>query len=145
MLLAFRRVLFRSFYSGFHSFWETSFHNFLKRSWFHFPFTALTIQVIPTPCDAVEVASLLFLEHQHFLCLLCSFFCSLFFVYFFFFFFPSLSLFLWAALDFVSPERGPLTLLYPLFFAFMQTGRYREARKIIAVGLPSLCPKHTAI
>uniref|UniRef100_A0AAR2LIH6 Leucine-rich PPR motif-containing protein, mitochondrial n=1 Tax=Pygocentrus nattereri TaxID=42514 RepID=A0AAR2LIH6_PYGNA len=35
------------------------------------------------------------------------------------------------AMDFVSQERGEMTMLYDLFFAFMQTGRYREARKII--------------
>uniref|UniRef100_A0A3Q0RVT7 PROP1-like PPR domain-containing protein n=1 Tax=Amphilophus citrinellus TaxID=61819 RepID=A0A3Q0RVT7_AMPCI len=35
------------------------------------------------------------------------------------------------AMDFVSQERGEMTMLYYLFFAFLQTGRYREARKII--------------
>uniref|UniRef100_A0A8C7RWQ7 Leucine-rich pentatricopeptide repeat containing n=1 Tax=Oncorhynchus mykiss TaxID=8022 RepID=A0A8C7RWQ7_ONCMY len=35
------------------------------------------------------------------------------------------------AMDFVSQERGEMTMLYDLFFAFMQTGRHREARKII--------------
>uniref|UniRef100_A0A6Q2XLK2 PROP1-like PPR domain-containing protein n=1 Tax=Esox lucius TaxID=8010 RepID=A0A6Q2XLK2_ESOLU len=35
------------------------------------------------------------------------------------------------AMDFVSQERGEMTMLYNLFFAFMQTGRHREARKII--------------
>ncbi|XP_054455932.1 leucine-rich PPR motif-containing protein, mitochondrial [Anoplopoma fimbria] len=35
------------------------------------------------------------------------------------------------AMDFVSRERGEMTMLYDLFFAFVQTGRYREARKII--------------
>uniref|UniRef100_A0A3Q1ICW7 PROP1-like PPR domain-containing protein n=1 Tax=Anabas testudineus TaxID=64144 RepID=A0A3Q1ICW7_ANATE len=35
------------------------------------------------------------------------------------------------AIDFVSQERGEMTMLYDLFFAFLQTGRYREARKII--------------
>uniref|UniRef100_A0A7N9AZV0 Leucine rich pentatricopeptide repeat containing n=1 Tax=Mastacembelus armatus TaxID=205130 RepID=A0A7N9AZV0_9TELE len=35
------------------------------------------------------------------------------------------------AMDFVSQERGEMTMLYNLFFAFLQTGRYREARKII--------------
>uniref|UniRef100_A0AAX7TV51 PROP1-like PPR domain-containing protein n=1 Tax=Astatotilapia calliptera TaxID=8154 RepID=A0AAX7TV51_ASTCA len=35
------------------------------------------------------------------------------------------------AMDFVSQERGEMTMLYDLFFAFLQTGRYREARKII--------------
>lgn len=34
------------------------------------------------------------------------------------------------AMDFVSQERGEMTMLYDLFFAFLQTGRYREARKI---------------
>ncbi|XP_005804231.1 leucine-rich PPR motif-containing protein, mitochondrial [Xiphophorus maculatus] len=33
--------------------------------------------------------------------------------------------------DFVSQERGEMMMLYDLFFAFLQTGRYREARKII--------------
>uniref|UniRef100_A0A671YAB9 Leucine rich pentatricopeptide repeat containing n=1 Tax=Sparus aurata TaxID=8175 RepID=A0A671YAB9_SPAAU len=35
------------------------------------------------------------------------------------------------AMDFVSQNRGEMTMLYDLFFAFLQTGRYREARKII--------------
>ncbi|XP_077470216.1 leucine-rich PPR motif-containing protein, mitochondrial [Stigmatopora argus] len=35
------------------------------------------------------------------------------------------------AMDIVSQERGEMTMLYDLFFAFLQTGRYREARKII--------------
>uniref|UniRef100_A0A673BQG9 Pentacotripeptide-repeat region of PRORP domain-containing protein n=1 Tax=Sphaeramia orbicularis TaxID=375764 RepID=A0A673BQG9_9TELE len=35
------------------------------------------------------------------------------------------------AMDVVSQERGEMTMLYDLFFAFLQTGRYREARKII--------------
>ncbi|XP_076830814.1 leucine-rich PPR motif-containing protein, mitochondrial [Brachyhypopomus gauderio] len=35
------------------------------------------------------------------------------------------------AMDFVSQERGEMTMLYDLFFAFLQTGRYREARRII--------------
>ncbi|XP_028279212.1 leucine-rich PPR motif-containing protein, mitochondrial [Parambassis ranga] len=35
------------------------------------------------------------------------------------------------AMDFVSQERGEMTMLYDLFFAFLQTGRYREARQII--------------
>uniref|UniRef100_A0A8C6WJP5 Leucine rich pentatricopeptide repeat containing n=1 Tax=Neogobius melanostomus TaxID=47308 RepID=A0A8C6WJP5_9GOBI len=34
-------------------------------------------------------------------------------------------------MDFVSQERGEMRMLYDLFFAFLQTGRYREARKII--------------
>ncbi|KAL0983843.1 hypothetical protein UPYG_G00133470 [Umbra pygmaea] len=34
-------------------------------------------------------------------------------------------------MDFISQERGEMTMLYNLFFAFMQTGRHREARKII--------------
>ncbi|XP_007551253.1 leucine-rich PPR motif-containing protein, mitochondrial [Poecilia formosa] len=34
-------------------------------------------------------------------------------------------------MDFVSQERGEMMMLYDLFFAFIQTGRYREARKII--------------
>uniref|UniRef100_A0A671YFQ0 Leucine rich pentatricopeptide repeat containing n=1 Tax=Sparus aurata TaxID=8175 RepID=A0A671YFQ0_SPAAU len=37
------------------------------------------------------------------------------------------------AMDFVSQNRGEMTMLYDLFFAFLQTGRYREARKIIEV------------
>ncbi|XP_049456394.1 leucine-rich PPR motif-containing protein, mitochondrial [Epinephelus fuscoguttatus] len=35
------------------------------------------------------------------------------------------------AMDFLSRERGEMTMLYDLFFAFLQTGRFREARKII--------------
>ncbi|XP_037320697.2 leucine-rich PPR motif-containing protein, mitochondrial [Pungitius pungitius] len=35
------------------------------------------------------------------------------------------------AMDFVSQERGEMTMLYDLFFGFLQTGRYREARKIV--------------
>ncbi|KAM9726781.1 leucine-rich PPR motif-containing protein, mitochondrial [Menidia menidia] len=35
------------------------------------------------------------------------------------------------AMDFISQERGEMIMLYDLFFAFLQTGRYREARKII--------------
>ncbi|XP_075902405.1 leucine-rich PPR motif-containing protein, mitochondrial [Nelusetta ayraudi] len=35
------------------------------------------------------------------------------------------------AMDFVSQKRGEMSMLYVLFFAFLQTGRYREARKII--------------
>ncbi|XP_017287636.1 leucine-rich PPR motif-containing protein, mitochondrial [Kryptolebias marmoratus] len=35
------------------------------------------------------------------------------------------------AMDFISQERGEMFMLYDLFFAFLQTGRYREARKII--------------
>ncbi|XP_023660145.2 leucine-rich PPR motif-containing protein, mitochondrial isoform X1 [Paramormyrops kingsleyae] len=35
------------------------------------------------------------------------------------------------AMDFVSQERGEMTMLYDLLFAFLQTGRYKEARKII--------------
>lgn len=38
-----------------------------------------------------------------------------------------------SAMDFVSQKRGEMTMLYHLFFAFLQTGRYREARKIIEV------------
>ena len=37
------------------------------------------------------------------------------------------------AMDFVSQERGEMNMLYDLFFAFLQTGRFREARKIIEV------------
>lgn len=42
-------------------------------------------------------------------------------------------LFFSSAMDFVSQKRGEMTMLYDLFFAFLQTGRYREARKIIEV------------
>ncbi|XP_028983257.1 leucine-rich PPR motif-containing protein, mitochondrial [Betta splendens] len=35
------------------------------------------------------------------------------------------------AMDFVNQKRGEMIMLYKLFFAFLQTGRYREARKII--------------
>ncbi|XP_075392273.1 leucine-rich PPR motif-containing protein, mitochondrial [Tenrec ecaudatus] len=35
------------------------------------------------------------------------------------------------AMDFVSQEQGEMTMLYDLFFAFLQTGNYREAKKII--------------
>ncbi|XP_012720452.2 leucine-rich PPR motif-containing protein, mitochondrial [Fundulus heteroclitus] len=35
------------------------------------------------------------------------------------------------AMDFFSQGRGEMMMLYDLFFAFLQTGRYREARKII--------------
>ncbi|XP_064172695.1 leucine-rich PPR motif-containing protein, mitochondrial [Anguilla rostrata] len=35
------------------------------------------------------------------------------------------------AMDVVSTEWGERTMLYDLFFAFLQTGKYREARKII--------------
>ncbi|XP_058507981.1 leucine-rich PPR motif-containing protein, mitochondrial [Solea solea] len=35
------------------------------------------------------------------------------------------------AMDSVSQERGEMNMLYDLFFAFLQTGRFREARKII--------------
>ncbi|KAH0622753.1 hypothetical protein JD844_025357 [Phrynosoma platyrhinos] len=38
------------------------------------------------------------------------------------------------AMDFVSQERGEMTMLYDLFFAFLSTGKYKEARKIIEVG-----------
>lgn len=40
-----------------------------------------------------------------------------------------------AAMDFVNQERGEMTMLYDLFFAFLHTGKYKEARKIIEVGL----------
>lgn len=36
-------------------------------------------------------------------------------------------------MDFVSQSRGEMTMMYDLFFAFLRTGRYREARKIIEV------------
>lgn len=35
------------------------------------------------------------------------------------------------AMDFVSQERGEMTMLYDLFFAFLQTAKYKEAKKII--------------
>ncbi|XP_029305827.1 leucine-rich PPR motif-containing protein, mitochondrial [Cottoperca gobio] len=35
------------------------------------------------------------------------------------------------AMDFLSQVRGEMTMLFDLFFAFLQTGRYREARKIV--------------
>ncbi|XP_041866197.1 leucine-rich PPR motif-containing protein, mitochondrial [Melanotaenia boesemani] len=35
------------------------------------------------------------------------------------------------AMDFVSQEQGEMIMLYDLFFAFLHTGRYREAKKII--------------
>ncbi|KAJ8418453.1 hypothetical protein AAFF_G00141620 [Aldrovandia affinis] len=35
------------------------------------------------------------------------------------------------AMDILSQERGEMTMLYDLLFAFIQTGKYREARKII--------------
>ncbi|KAG8443623.1 hypothetical protein GDO86_008970 [Hymenochirus boettgeri] len=35
------------------------------------------------------------------------------------------------AMDHVSQERGEMTMLYDLLFAFLHTGKYKEARKII--------------
>uniref|UniRef100_A0A804HJZ1 Leucine-rich PPR motif-containing protein, mitochondrial n=1 Tax=Homo sapiens TaxID=9606 RepID=A0A804HJZ1_HUMAN len=35
------------------------------------------------------------------------------------------------AMDFVSQEQGEMVMLYDLFFAFLQTGNYKEAKKII--------------
>ncbi|KAJ7341149.1 hypothetical protein JRQ81_004937 [Phrynocephalus forsythii] len=35
------------------------------------------------------------------------------------------------AVDFINQERGQMTMLYELFFAFMSTGKYKEAKKII--------------
>lgn len=35
------------------------------------------------------------------------------------------------AMDFVSQEQGEMSMLYDLFFAFLQTGNYKEAKKII--------------
>ncbi|KAG7283189.1 hypothetical protein CRUP_000551, partial [Coryphaenoides rupestris] len=35
------------------------------------------------------------------------------------------------AMDFVNQERGEMALLYDLYFAFMHTKRFREARKVI--------------
>uniref|UniRef100_A0A9J8B950 Leucine rich pentatricopeptide repeat containing n=1 Tax=Cyprinus carpio carpio TaxID=630221 RepID=A0A9J8B950_CYPCA len=34
-------------------------------------------------------------------------------------------------MEFLSQERGEMMMLYDLYFAFLQTGRYKEARKII--------------
>ncbi|XP_034857554.1 leucine-rich PPR motif-containing protein, mitochondrial [Mirounga leonina] len=34
-------------------------------------------------------------------------------------------------MNFVSQEQGEMTMLYDLFFAFLQTGNYKEAKKII--------------
>lgn len=42
-------------------------------------------------------------------------------------------------MDFVSQERGEMTMLYDLLFAFLQTGRYKEARKIMEVRLGPRC------
>lgn len=36
--------------------------------------------------------------------------------------------------DFISREYGDMMALYDLFFAFLQTGKHREARKVIEVG-----------
>uniref|UniRef100_A0A8C4SYQ8 Leucine rich pentatricopeptide repeat containing n=1 Tax=Erpetoichthys calabaricus TaxID=27687 RepID=A0A8C4SYQ8_ERPCA len=35
------------------------------------------------------------------------------------------------AMDFISQERGEMTMLYDIFFAFLQTKKYKEARRII--------------
>ncbi|KAL8185303.1 UNVERIFIED_CONTAM: hypothetical protein K2H54_045511 [Gekko kuhli] len=35
------------------------------------------------------------------------------------------------AMDFMSQERGEMLMLYDLFFAFLNTGKYKEAKKII--------------
>ncbi|XP_038607102.1 leucine-rich PPR motif-containing protein, mitochondrial [Tachyglossus aculeatus] len=35
------------------------------------------------------------------------------------------------AMEFVSQEQGEMSMLYDLFFAFLQTGKYKEARKVI--------------
>uniref|UniRef100_A0A670K9F1 Leucine rich pentatricopeptide repeat containing n=1 Tax=Podarcis muralis TaxID=64176 RepID=A0A670K9F1_PODMU len=35
------------------------------------------------------------------------------------------------AMDFISQERGEMMMLYDLFFAFLNTGKYKEAKKII--------------
>ncbi|KAM5292635.1 leucine-rich PPR motif-containing protein, mitochondrial [Ctenodactylus gundi] len=35
------------------------------------------------------------------------------------------------AMDFVSQEQGEMMMLYDIFFAFLQTGNYKEAKKII--------------
>uniref|UniRef100_A0ACB8GAW6 Uncharacterized protein n=1 Tax=Sphaerodactylus townsendi TaxID=933632 RepID=A0ACB8GAW6_9SAUR len=36
-------------------------------------------------------------------------------------------------MDFVSQEKGEMMMLYDLFFAFLNTGKYKEAKKIIEV------------
>lgn len=36
-------------------------------------------------------------------------------------------------MNFLSQTRGEMAMLYELLFAFLQTGRYREARKIVEV------------
>lgn len=36
--------------------------------------------------------------------------------------------------DFISSEYGDMMALYDLFFAFLQTGKYKEARRVIEVG-----------
>lgn len=36
-------------------------------------------------------------------------------------------------MDFVSQEQGEMSMLYDLFFAFLHTGNYKEAKKIIEV------------
>jgi leucine-rich PPR motif-containing protein len=41
-------------------------------------------------------------------------------------------------MDFVSQEQGEMTMLYDLFFAFLQTGNYKEAKKIIEVWVLTL-------
>uniref|UniRef100_A0A673JGG5 Leucine-rich PPR motif-containing protein, mitochondrial-like n=1 Tax=Sinocyclocheilus rhinocerous TaxID=307959 RepID=A0A673JGG5_9TELE len=46
-------------------------------------------------------------------------------------FFTLLSLFHLTVVEFLSQERGEMMMLYDLYFAFLQTGRYKEARKII--------------
>lgn len=45
----------------------------------------------------------------------------------------SVSLLIFSAMDFISHAQGEMSMMYCLFFAFLQTGRYREARKIIEV------------
>ncbi|XP_039594112.1 leucine-rich PPR motif-containing protein, mitochondrial [Polypterus senegalus] len=35
------------------------------------------------------------------------------------------------AMDYISQERGEMTMLYDIFFAFLQTKKYKEARRII--------------
>ncbi len=55
------------------------------------------------------------------------------------------SLFRFTVVEFLSQERGEMMMLYDLYFAFLHTGRYKEARKVIEVGLLLLCSNHTAI
>ncbi|XP_016400889.1 leucine-rich PPR motif-containing protein, mitochondrial-like [Sinocyclocheilus rhinocerous] len=44
---------------------------------------------------------------------------------------PLITCYLERFVEFLSQERGEMMMLYDLYFAFLQTGRYKEARKII--------------